>query len=130
MFGFQFVVAFTLFQGSARTEPKSDGLFWLLIVLAFLIGVTVGIIITETFNIIRKSISKSDSQQQQPTAASKTVKQEPQQKKSHVSLCPVCHTSYTDPNLRYCLSDGTLLFLRPQDKSDYDSEATLVSPKI
>jgi MFS superfamily sulfate permease-like transporter len=121
---FQYVM-FILFQG--ESPIVSSGM--MLLVIGFVIGVIVGIIIAAVFNRIWKSIFKSDTQQPHTAVAAKTAKQETPRAKPHVSLCPVCHTSYTDPNLRYCLSDGSQLFLRPQDKK-YDSEATLVSPKI
>lgn len=129
MLDFQLAAAFMLFQESAYTEPKSNSSFWLFIFLAFLIGLIVGIIITETFNIVRKSISKSDVQQTHSTITNKTAKQEAPQTKPYISLCPACHTSYTDPNLRYCLSDGTQLFMRPKNKN-YDPDATIMSPEI
>jgi hypothetical protein len=118
MLEFQFATVLILFYMQAASPIP--------VLLVFIVG----IVIAAVFFLIWKSISKSDTHQQHSTVAAKTARQEIPRTKPHVSLCPVCHTSYTDPNLRFCLSDGTLLFLRPQDKSDYDSEATLLSPKL
>jgi ketosteroid isomerase-like protein len=41
--------------------------------------------------------------------------------------CPTCNKSYTDPNLSFCIDDGTPL-VKADAAASYDSEATLVSP--
>lgn len=120
---------FILLQDVRQPVTKSDELFWVIVILAFLIGTTIGIIITQLIHIIRKSVSKGNNEHKNSTVSSNSTRQVSQVKKPHVSLCPVCHTYYTDPNLRYCLSDGTLLFLNPK-KIYKDSEETLVLPKI
>ena len=40
--------------------------------------------------------------------------------------CPTCNKTFTDPNLSFCIDDGTPLI--KIDAAPYDSEATLVSP--
>ena len=40
--------------------------------------------------------------------------------------CPTCNKTFTDPNLSFCIDDGTPLV--KVDTPAYDSEATLVSP--
>lgn len=119
---------FILFQGGSQPVIKSDELFWIIVILAFLIGITFGIIFTQLFHIIRKLFSNSDTKHEHTNLVSKNNREEQPVKKSHVSLCPVCHSSYTDPNLRYCLSDGSLLFVQPK-AINKDPEETLVLPK-
>jgi Domain of unknown function (DUF4440) len=43
-----------------------------------------------------------------------------------VKRCPTCNKSFTDPNLSFCIDDGTPLV--KADAPAYDPEATLVSP--
>src|SRR5713101_8700358 len=40
--------------------------------------------------------------------------------------CPTCNKTFTDPNLSFCIDDGTPLV--KADAPAYDPEATLVSP--
>jgi hypothetical protein len=43
-----------------------------------------------------------------------------------VKRCPTCNKTFTDPNLSFCIDDGTPLV--KADAPAYDPEATLVSP--
>ncbi|MCU1266684.1 MAG: hypothetical protein JWM21_3002 [Acidobacteria bacterium] len=40
--------------------------------------------------------------------------------------CPTCNRTFTDPNLSFCIEDGTPLVIT--DTPAYDAEATIVSP--
>lgn len=47
-----------------------------------------------------------------------------------VSICPNCTATYTDPNLRFCLHDASILIHSDPAKNDFTPKKTVHIPEI
>lgn len=133
-------LALILFQampqqpGPSPSPPAQTGetAIFLWLVFGIVLGIGIGILLSLAF---RKSQGRRDLEQPAittsiaPPPASR--REAPRRKKAgeYVQRCPACNSTYTDEELKYCVSDGTTL-VRVSDKSPaYDSEATMLYPE-
>ena len=96
----------------------------------FLIGIAVGLILGWLIPLaFRKSKGKPEKVQQvqPPQLRTQPPFQAPARAaSSHARRCPVCHSTYTDEALIYCVSDGASLVPVINNPPAQDPEATLL----
>src|SRR5690349_14318319 len=119
-----------LFQKAATPTPPSQigefsGFLWFAV--GIVLGIIIGLLVAVAFRKTRTEISKIPSPQVvdgKPAVEKPTRPQTVQ----YPRRCPTCKSSYTDPDLTFCLNDGTKLESLGGD-FPHDPESTLLYPK-
>ena len=100
--------------------------FLLRTLVGIIIGVALGVRISLA---LRKSKSKAEKQPQvQPPQINtpQPIQAPARTAASHARRCPVCHSTYTDEALIYCVSDGASLVPVINNSPAQDPGATLL----
>lgn len=130
MWNYPLSLVLILLQDPASTPtpvptPESGGGFgsFLWLMLGILIGIVIGLLISKAFG---KSSGKVEAAQAATLGISVPPSRVVRSSTPQAKRCPVCHSTYTDEALIYCVSDGATL-VQVKGSPAHDPDATLLN---